>query len=380
MKKLRNPLIWFYMLCKRLLKKASFIAVLCVIPILIIVMSMVAQDSKGVLTIALCSQDKNDIVSNNMINQLTSDDSIVNFKVFETVSEAKKQVVNGKADAAWIFNAGIQENIDYYGASGLWKSPLVTVSQREDNTTLQLSLMKLYNVVYPYVSYSIYKDFAYNEITSSDKIPEEQLRKAYNEVPFNGDLIEMQSLDSATYKSSENNYLITPLRGMLVIIILLCGLAAAMYFLQDLEAGVYSWISPSKRIYPFIGNCLAAILCSSLVVLAALGVSGLLVNFELEICAILLYALSSAAFCVLIGLICRRVKVLAALTPFILIITLVICPIFLKLPQLKPLQGLLPPYYYLCSIFDSTYLINMAIYTAVLYILIYPINKILNRR
>lgn len=380
MKKLRSPLIWFYMLCKRLIKKASFVAVLCIIPVLVIVMSMASQDSKGVLTIALCSQDKNDSVSTSMINRLVSEESIVNFKVFESPSEARNQVINGKADAAWIFNGKTQENIDYYAANELWKSPLVTVLQREDNITLQMSLMKLYNVVYPHISYSIYKNFTYNEITSSNMVSEEDLQNAYDEIQLNGSLIEMHNIDSGTYKNSKDNYLITPLRGMLVIAVLLCGLAAAMYFLRDLEAGVYSRTPASKRIYPFAGNCLAAVLCSSIVVLVTLGISGLLVNFGLELTAMSLYVLSSAAFCVLIGLLCRSVKILGALTPFILIITLIICPIFMKLPQLKALQALFPPYYYLCSIFDYTYLINMAIYTLILFILVLLLNRILNRR
>lgn len=376
MKKLRKLLVWSFMLNKRLLKKASFLFVLCLIPVLVVFMSLFAQQDSGVVRIALCSEDRNDVVANRIISTLDTDAGVLDFRITETVEDAYTVVKNGEVDAAWIFHEDLQEKMETYVTGK--REPFVTIVEREENVSLQLSREKLYGVLYADLSYNLYTDFIYEELFTPEEVSEQELRDYYDTAFVSDSIVVLERLNMGAI-TEESNYLTAPLRGMLALVILLCGLAAILYYQKDQERGVYDWLPAKAHIRPAFGTCIAAVVDAALAVILALALSGLFTTIFRELLAMLLYIPAVVAFCMLLGTVCRKADRMGQVIPFVMIITLVLSPIFFNLVSLKPLQILFPPYYYLYAVQDSAYLLYASIYAGVVFALNYLLHRILNR-
>ena len=73
MKQLKILLVRAFLLNKRLLKKFSFIIILCLIPLMTLAMTYLAKDESGILNITLCSEYPIDTLANAIIDNLLKD-------------------------------------------------------------------------------------------------------------------------------------------------------------------------------------------------------------------------------------------------------------------------------------------------------------------
>lgn len=370
---LRKFLVWSLMLNKRLLKKASFLFVLCLIPVLVVAMSFFAQQDSGVVRIALGSEDPNDVTASRIISSLEEDAGVLHFQIAETVEDAYAMVKNGEVDGAWIFQENLQEKMEAY-ATGK-RSPFVTVVEREESVSLQLAREKLYGALYADLSYTMYEEFVYTELFTPEEVGEEDLRDAYDSVSRGNRIVVFEKLNIGEI-TEESNYLTVPLRGMLALVILLCGLAAILYYQKDRAKGVYDWLPAKSHVRPAFGTCVAAVTDGAVVVLFALALSGLFTTLYKEVLAMLFYIPAVVAFCMLLGTISQKADRLGQIIPFIMICALILSPIFFDLKSLRLLQMLLPTYYYLYALNDSAYLLYMAIYSGILFVLNYVVHRV----
>ena len=158
MKKFKTSLIRILIFNKRLLKKPSFILILCLIPLFVLSLVFFTKEESGILTITLCAEDNNDPLANEIISSLMSNDGVLIFVKSESVDEAYESVRLGRSDAAWIFDKELQSKIDRFVDSNMRK-PFVTVVERETDIFLQLAHETLTGYIYPYISYSLFNDF-----------------------------------------------------------------------------------------------------------------------------------------------------------------------------------------------------------------------------
>ncbi len=378
MKKLKNVCIWFFMLNKRLFKKMSFLLILCLIPLLVVGMTFLAKDESGILKIVLCSEQENDSMANEIIETLMNDEGIIAFSVSENVQDAYEKVTTGQADAAWIFKSELARRIDDYASSKIAKKPFVTVVERESDISLQLSHEKLYGAVFPRLSYSIYKNFVVSEIISFQEIGEEILKNNYDPFGENTSLIISEKLNGAE-EEKQQDYLTVPLRGLLSVVVVLCGLAAVMYYQKDKQNGVYNWLCPRKHIIPEFGTCFAAIFDTAVAVLIALLLSGIFTSVFREMLALLLFAFAATGFCMLIGAITRRAVFTGQLIPFVILVCIVLSPIFFNFRSMAAFQRLLPTYHYLYAVTSPVYLLNLVCYSLITITMCYILNRIFER-
>lgn len=373
MKTVKNFFTRLFLLNKRLLKKASFLLILCLIPILTVSMTLLAREESGVLKILLYSQDEDSVVANEIIDKLLHDDNIISFEKTDDAERAYELVTLGKADALWIFKKDIQDKIDGF-ARGANDSAIVTVIERETDISLQLSHEKLAGVIFPYISYSIFDHFLYTEIFTADEITKEQVREAYDKAIGGGDLVAFETV-SGEKKEENANYLTAPLRGLLSLVVILCGLAAVMYHQSDRENRTYDWLARTKHISFGFFTCFSAVFDAAVFTVIALIISGLYTGIY-EILSALLFTFATTAFCLIIGVFTRRSSVTGKTIPFLMIILLVSSPIFFNLGSIAKLQMLLPTYYYLYSVYDPIYIAYMFGYTAISFIILLILNKI----
>lgn len=359
--------MWFLLLNKRLYKKATFVVILMMIPLMIVALNIVAQQDSGFVTIALVQEDPADDISAAIVSELTDNQKIIRFAVCETADEAETMVINRRADAAWVFPDSMQQRIETFLATRRNKEPIVTVFLCEETVPLRLSNEKLAGTLYKHCAPMLYRRYVRNKTPELDGVSDEKLMSYYDGFEQNNALFRFaypndeEHVDSA----NEGGYLVTPLRGLLSIFVLLGGLAAAMFYKQDERRGVFSWVRQS-RLPAVSAACQGiAVLNLSVAMLLSLAAIGMTVSLPRELLLLALYMLCCTAFCSLLAQLCRRVTVLGMVTPPLIVCMIVVCPVFFSLGSLRQLQLLFPPSYYLNAVYNDRYIVYGVIYCAI---------------
>lgn len=376
-RKLRDFAVCFFLFCKRLLRKPAFLILLLLIPITALVMKTSLSDNGSVLKIGLCSE--NSVIGNEIIENLTNGKkSIIGFEIYSTEREARNAVIENKVDGAWIFPENLEKLILFDVKTGIAK-PLVTVIEREETVPLQLSHELLYGQLHPYLSYGNYVSFTQKRYGKEIDIDEEELKYYYDNANI-GKIIETYRLGDEEATETTADFLTLPLRGMLSLIIVLCGIASVMYFLIDKSDGRFDRIPPARRIVSAFCSCLAATFISGIAVIVSLGLMGSPISLIYEIFLMLLYIFCVCGFCMFFAVLFSKATSLGAFIPFIMIIMLVQCPIFLNMDSSRPLGFLLPPSYYLYAVYDVKYILYMAIYAVCSFAGAFALNYLINAK
>lgn len=363
---MRRIAVRFFLLNKRLYKKFSFLLILCLVPALVGGMWLGAREDSGILKIALCLQNPEDELSAEIVEQFMEDSGVLRYVCCGTEGEARELVESGRADAAWIFPEDMGAAVGE-AASQKKAAPIVTIVERENTVVLMFAREILTSALYPLFSYRIYEDFV-REDCELPEISDRELREAYERTLREGSLFQMEYLDGQIQEETDN-YLLTPVRGILSLWLVLCGFAAAMYFMQDEQGGTFSGMSAWHRLWLSFGMQ-GVLLCNGVaVLLLACRLAGVFTRLSGELVSAVLFACCIAAFCNLFRLLCRRLEWLGSCIPMLMMGMLFLCPVFISVRGWQAIQYLLPPYYYLKSIHSAFYLYGMACYTAVLAVL-----------
>lgn len=361
MKQIKRLLLWYTLLTKRLLKRPAYLAVLLLAPLLTIAVTLSAGGDSGVVTIAVASEDPADPVAEETTQRLLIVKSILRFAPYADAAEAREAVETGRADAAWIFRANATEELERYAEKG--RGSIVTVIEREDNVFLKLAREKLYAALYPRLSYTVFSRFV-RRLPDVPELPEEALAQYYDSGTMKDGIVRIVYADGGTLENADS-YLIAPLRGLLSLLIVLGGFASGMYCFREEREETYVWLSEGKRRLLPLFIHLTAILPVGAAVLVSLYVAGVGTWLPHELLLLLCFSVASAAFCELVRSLCGNEAQLGALIPILTVAMLVLCPVFLDFKLLRPLQYLLPPFYYLNGVYHPSYLPAMALYAGV---------------
>lgn len=362
--RLKRMLIWYLLLNKRLFKKAGFLVILSLIPILAFLMaSAVEKEDSGFMTVALYFGENDAEMISELEAAFDNDNSeLFYYKVCETEKEAIALAARAEADAAWVFADDLSAEIDSYSRGN--PTVLVKVYEAEENSILMLSREKIFASLYPHISYRMYDSYIDEEIVTDIEITEEMRRDAYNIFNEDKKLIDFRFLDADPKQADTPGFLISPLSGMFAILMLLCGLASTMYFINDEQKGTFNWLLPKKRAAVLWTSNFCAVTVAGIFSTVALILSGNYTNFGTETLMMLLYILAASSFCTLVGSLIPSQRAFGIILPIVLVACLVFCPIFFELKGFGAIQALLPPYYYLSGRFDMIYALYSLIYIA----------------
>lgn len=375
MNKIRKLLLWFIMLSKRLYKKPTFLAVMVLIPVLVLGYVSLSGGDSGVITIGLTCYEP-DPITQQIFNELESSSELLSFPIYSDPQEAQALLEGGKLDSLWIFPENMAEKIQQFAQKPTSANAFITVLVRQDNVTLMLAREKLNGAIYPYVAQRVYVHFLRDLAPELDHLTDAQLLEYYHATDLTADLFQFEG---AAGQQGESSYLLSPLRGLLGSLILLCSLAAAMFYIRDSENGTFAWVSTRWRFLPELGCQLTAATNIAAICLICLGICALAGNIWLELLLVCLYSLCCSVFAMALRRICGSSKALGTILPLVIVLVLVICPIFFDLGALRQLQLLLPPTYYINAIYDSRYLLYMAGYTAALAGIAVLVNAVKSR-
>lgn len=373
---------WWALLTKRLYKKPTFVVLLLLIPALALGYGVAAAEDSGMITIALAKEDNADTMASAVVTELMESSRLIRFVRCESPEEAEKQVCSGQADAAWIFEADMEEKVYDFLASRSKRDAFVRVLERESTTALMLTHEKLGGAVYACCSEALYLSYIRENVPEMDGVSDEELLSYFHDVSLDHDLFEFSYLDPAqsTEDAASASYLMTPVRGMLGVVIVLCGLAAGMYYIQDSHAGTFAWVAEGKRPLVELGCQMISVLNVSVVVWISLAVVGQTVGFWRELLVMLLHALCVAVFSMTLRRLIGSLRGLGTVLPLLAVVMLVVCPVFFDLGALRELQYLFPPTYFINAVYSDKFLLYMPLYTLVLAAVYFLTGVILNRK
>jgi hypothetical protein len=221
---------------------------------------------------------------------------------------------------------------------------------------------KLSGFIFTYLSPEFYLQYVRNNLPQLNDKTDSQLLDHYNAVSLDDNLFTYAARESAP---KEQNYLLTPVRGLLAIITLLCGMAAAMFYVEDTQQGLFSRI-PMKNLPAMELLCqLIAVGNVAVVATIAMLISGLGADFLREMGLLLLFIPCVSLFSMLLRRILRGTIALGVAAPLIAVIALCVCPVFLDLAQLRAFSVILPVTYAIRGAYDPIHLLYMGIHAAV---------------
>lgn len=361
---IRRSMTRYYLLNKRLFKKYSFLLILGMVPLLAGGIRLLANEESGIARVALCLPDPDDELAKEVADDLMGKDAVLRYTLCDTEEEARRMVISDEADTAWIFPEDLAESLQA-AAERKRIRPVVKVVERKDSVALILSREILGAALYPALSYAVYEDYVRSDL-GLNGLSKERLRQAYERTMAEGSLFQMAYLDGRPEEEEDFNYLQAPLRGMLAVWLVLCGLAASLYFMQDERRGVLSRTPTARRLSAAFGVCAVFLSDAAVVLLLACKLAGVFTVWHREVLSCVLFVCCTLAFCNLIRLVCGTPERLGSCMLVLTAGMLVLCPVFLNLRAFRAVKYLLPPYYYLLSIHSARYLYGMAAYTVIL--------------
>ncbi|MCR5232806.1 MAG: ABC transporter permease [Lachnospiraceae bacterium] len=357
----------FFLLNKRLYRKTGFIVILCMIPVIVFGMKLVSQRESGIVRIAVVDEGSPD--GGRVADMLLKEKSVFLYSPYTDESKAIDDLNGGRVDAVWVFPKDYDERISAYtkglmGAGDTEEVPAVLITEREDTILLQLARLELFGSMYSGLSFSLYNNFISLNITDPDT---EEAASYYHNNKNTGNLFRYRDYSGRSSEEAdgyEDGYLMAPVKGLLLLLVLLCGLAAAMYYRDDTDKEIFTWMPVgNKWIFEHL-YLLTALITGGLAVLLTFYATGLAAGTD-EVLRMFIFVISCSCFCSIIRKLTPGLKSLATAIPVLMLVMLAVCPVFVYLRQLKAVQLIMPPFYYLMADNNPRYLMYFTVYTAV---------------
>ena len=166
-----------------------------------------------------------------------------------------------------------------------------------------------------------------------------------------------------------SDYLVSPLRGLLAIMVMFSGIAAAMFYMQDEDRGAFLRFPKGAGFSFAVMFHGAAVVLVGVAVLAALLLTGLSVGLGRESLVLAVYCAASVGFCMCLRLVLRDIRLFGAASAILVVVTAVLCPILFAAPDVPAVQYLLPTYYYIKAFSDVRFLWYMIPYSLTSYLI-----------
>lgn len=357
---MKRLFLWFVLLNKRLYKKITFIGILLLIPVVVVVFNMSAQQPSGIVTVMLGIEDPNDPVTAAIVEKLEDEAIVISF-MKSTPEQALVQVRAGKVDAAWIFPADMQAKILAYTQDVKDSAGFIRIVEREETVALLLAREKLSGAVYEQIAKQMYLNEVRERVPKLEDAADEELLSYLEATGISGELFAFYDI-YGNAKEESGNYLTTPLRGMLAILVVVGSVVTAMYYQKDQERGIFSLLTERQRIFGELGYQLISALNIMIFVLIALISSGLSVKLWQELLLVVLYSLCCSLFGMTVRTLLGGDRLLAVMIPVLSLAMLVICPVFFDMEIFKTVQFLFPPTYYISGAYNYNYILYMLWY------------------
>lgn len=378
MKRLRHALsralTWAWLLQKRILKKPAFLVILVLTPLLAGGLSLVAQDNNGLMKAAVV-WDPDDAYAAAFGEEILMQSGATRLTRCDSEKEARRLLEDGEVGSVWIIPKGLEEHLKNF-VLGKDDHVAVIIVEREENVISGLTRDRLFTLLFSRLSYDLFRGYIL-DLGVTPPPTEEELQDLYDNTASAFDLMRFEDVRGETVEPEK--FLISPVRGILSLLIVMGGVAAAIFCAQDDDAGVYQGLSELGR---FPAKCLSVLLPMadlSVAAILSLSFTGLLTDPLYEVLLHLLFLLAAGGFCLVLLTLLRSPRRLAMAAFLTVIATLALTPVFVEVGGMDYLSALLPTRYYIRGVMVPAALSEMLLYALIAYVLAFAFSRIPRR-
>ncbi len=357
---MRTAAVWFWMSCKRYLKKPSFLLVLLFLPVLCFLICRGESRGSRQIRVALCVEDSGsggnaseaEDLGGELVRILTeesaSEDALFYFYLCPDEESVIRETASRRAECGYVIEAGLRERLMEGEASRsifVYRSPATVLDRLSDEVVFS-ALARLYDR-------EIFVDYIENGDTVSDGL-KGQAGKYYDAWAENGSTFSFSyryydRVAGESGAAAEDT--LFPVRGLAAVCLFLIGVYSSMLLAADEKNGLFLCLLPGERLACKAVSALAPVLLASVSCMAALWVGGCVRSWGRELAVMAVYVPSVCAYGWILKKILPTSGAIGALIPFLLAASLIFCPVFVDLerwiPRLALFGRLLPPWYYL---------------------------------
>lgn len=355
---------WFILSCKRYGKRLSFLLILLLLPAGMAILGAFIKDQPQEIRIAVYVQgNQEDELGGRLARSLisrTPDDGMFRFYISRDETQLRDDVVSRRAECGYVIGENLEDRLN----RGDYKR-CITVYSAPSTVTAKLSTEVVFSVMMELYDRDLLE--AYVRDNGLFTAGQESGRMAQeNAAKTAGGLYDIWLGSGATfhfeYAQADNQgnvghgafpaaKNVFPVRGLVAVCLFVIGLYGAVTTGADEKSGLFLPL-PYRFRTPCRIACIAGPVCMAAVSgLAAIWLGGSGQGVVKELAAMCGYIILIVAFSSLLGMICRKPRVLCCLIPFFMIGSLIFCPVILDAGKFFPVFGwvgrLFLPYYYL---------------------------------
>jgi ABC-2 type transport system permease protein len=339
---------------------------------------LVAKENSGFLHIALAQEPGTGATDTRVIDKLLQEDGAILFTYATTPTEAENLVRAGTVDEAWIFPGDIAGETQVFYEDD--RNYVVQVITRENAVGMHLAREKIPAALFEYCAKTYYLEYIRAHIPQLAASGDGDLLVYFDQVSMGEELFVYGNPADLTGRGQTETYLTSPIRGLLAVLMLLGGMAATMFYMQDTAAGTFALVKERRRGLVALGCVMTAVIHIALMVLLSLCLSSLAGNLLLEMGMLLLYALCCSAFCLLLKEVVSGLRSYCAVLPLLAVVMVGVCPVFFDFGKAYVLRQIFPPTYYINAMVSNRDLLLMGVYAFVLLGIYYLQGRLFRRR
>lgn len=370
--------VWFFLSCKRYLRKVSFLLILLVLPAAIFFVRGLEEKEGQEVRIAVCvetadsdgTDGKTALLEEELLEALTKQegdeedaDGSGLFRFYECGSEeeVKAQVASRQAECGYVFSGNLREKLDegdYKRCIRVYSAPSTVLADLSTEVVFA-ALMKLYDreIFLDYVMEAqVLRDSGGESGWGGEAFDggmepggaeglETLAGELYDKWLASGSTFRFayryqnrggQGLDSEGGTEAAGVF---PVRGIVAVYLLLVGMYSAVMLGYDEEKGLFLPLSSGRRLVCRMAVLAAPVFLAALSALGALRTGGCFGDLAREFGVMGVYVLAVCGFSYGLKIICRRPQVVCCLIPLVLVGSLVFSPVFVDIRQFFPEWG-----------------------------------------
>ncbi len=348
---MKQSLIYFYLMAKRLFKKPIFLIFFISLPIL----SVALKKEFTVNNIHLCAglyMPSDDATSEGIKNRLVNSSDAIKFVVADSELELNQMVATGKCQCGYVIPANINIIMD----NGKFRHSIKVIpgTYSISSITNELVFSAIYNEYALHILENYIDDTGLFRDYQKKRIQDE-INTLYNTYKTNGSTYSFKYTGEETLSKDASvllpGYLILSVRGLLAIVIFATCFAGAIQLYQDRNNGIFRTRFGYRLHLSGVFVILTPTLIISLSCIVGLILSKSAGNIFKEIFFMILYDIMLTSIVYVLTLLIQSRTLFCGLLPVLLISSLLICPVFIDVCELdsrfKLLQNCFPPTWYL---------------------------------
>lgn len=369
---MRQMGVQFLLFGKRLLKRPVYLIILLLMPLSVFLLSRTQAESpsgiRAMLYVEGRDWNEREDLLDKIIGRLLAEDATVRFTLAESEEELKRAVLKQEADCGYVFPEDFSERL----RKDDWKRS-VTFYCGEDTMIPMLVNELLYTSVFQVYSADAFINYmgtAYGEEAGGRTNAENKAEELLNLYLTNGSTFsfeyygesaeegnddqayETYNYNKKTKKTADLTAGVVPVRGMLALFMMLSAFCGLVDHKRDHEAGRLVWVKNKRAVQfmmiliPTTGAALVSVIC--------IRASGSWQGIGTEIASVIFYMFALTAYTIIWGLLFRSEHAVVASVPFLMIATILFCPVFWNLksvlPVLQIMEKLFPVSWYLAMV------------------------------